>query len=288
MSPLSSGCLSEMRLACMITSNHALFMQLNLGTEDESMRRFLGCPPDDIQVYEGKENKLTVFFRVQDMAETPAHYKERWIWQSRFESTPTTISGSWRISLGLAQHSLPALPDIVYEIEAHRGKTNCAAPPTIGLGDYTSIALKERLGMYNAQVKLPWHHTRKSEDNITMALVVRKFRAFAMFSRAGSGCSKPALEASKVGQMNLGCLFKRVYNYTNEQDRVYTRKQCNNQRGITTTTIMKAGLLTRPDGTINTRSGAADAREEMQVFFMPSRSSCGILGAPLNQEPGPT
>ncbi|KAG1889400.1 hypothetical protein F4604DRAFT_1915272 [Suillus subluteus] len=52
----SSVCSSDLRLACMSTSNHALFMQLNLGhvinSKDESLRHFLGCPPDEVQVHD--------------------------------------------------------------------------------------------------------------------------------------------------------------------------------------------------------------------------------------------
>ncbi|KAG1825616.1 uncharacterized protein BJ212DRAFT_1475013 [Suillus subaureus] len=52
----SSVCSSDLCLACMSTSNHALFMQLNLGhvinSKDESLRHFLGCPPDEVQVHD--------------------------------------------------------------------------------------------------------------------------------------------------------------------------------------------------------------------------------------------
>lgn len=51
----SSVCTSGLRLACMFTSNHALFMQLNLGRvinpKDDSLRHFLHCPPDEVEVH---------------------------------------------------------------------------------------------------------------------------------------------------------------------------------------------------------------------------------------------
>ncbi|OAX38362.1 hypothetical protein K503DRAFT_165305 [Rhizopogon vinicolor AM-OR11-026] len=49
-SKLSSGCHSDLRTACTVASNHASFMQLNLGRtigpDDKPLRRSLGCLPD--------------------------------------------------------------------------------------------------------------------------------------------------------------------------------------------------------------------------------------------------
>ncbi|KAG1820722.1 hypothetical protein EV424DRAFT_1614831 [Suillus variegatus] len=47
-------CSSDLRLACIATNNHELFTQLDLGyvhAEDKSLRQFLGCPPDEVQVH---------------------------------------------------------------------------------------------------------------------------------------------------------------------------------------------------------------------------------------------
>ncbi|OAX33993.1 hypothetical protein K503DRAFT_803938 [Rhizopogon vinicolor AM-OR11-026] len=60
-SNFSFDCRSDLRLACIATSNHASFMQLNLGTIDsnyEPLRRSLGCPPDEIEVHEEDHNEL--------------------------------------------------------------------------------------------------------------------------------------------------------------------------------------------------------------------------------------
>lgn len=47
-------CVVDMRLACKIINDQASFAQLNLGyvsnSTDEPLRRFLNCPPDEIQV----------------------------------------------------------------------------------------------------------------------------------------------------------------------------------------------------------------------------------------------
>ncbi|KAG0704520.1 hypothetical protein DFH29DRAFT_373831 [Suillus ampliporus] len=51
-SQISSVCSSDLRLACMTASDHALFTRLELGgyndRKDEPLRRPLGCPSDEI------------------------------------------------------------------------------------------------------------------------------------------------------------------------------------------------------------------------------------------------
>ncbi|KAG1750525.1 uncharacterized protein EDB91DRAFT_1244106 [Suillus paluster] len=66
----SSVCASDLRLACMATNDQALFAHLNLGNfqslKDEPLRRSLGCPPDEVQVYEGNEpNKFVACIRIR-------------------------------------------------------------------------------------------------------------------------------------------------------------------------------------------------------------------------------
>ncbi|KAG1897697.1 uncharacterized protein F5891DRAFT_1241405 [Suillus fuscotomentosus] len=56
-SKLSSECSSDLRLACMRTNDHALFLKLNLqntDAQDKSLRQFLGCPPDEIEVHDAR------------------------------------------------------------------------------------------------------------------------------------------------------------------------------------------------------------------------------------------
>lgn len=57
------ACSSDLRQACSATSDQELFAQLNLGrvinSKDESLRRFLGCPPDEAQVSSLARNTLT-------------------------------------------------------------------------------------------------------------------------------------------------------------------------------------------------------------------------------------
>ncbi|KAG1789615.1 uncharacterized protein HD556DRAFT_1205476, partial [Suillus plorans] len=70
-SECSPACSSELRLACMATSDHASFTQLKLADIDakgEVLRRSLGCPPDEIEVHEVKmsnSRQFVVSFRIR-------------------------------------------------------------------------------------------------------------------------------------------------------------------------------------------------------------------------------
>ncbi|KAG1880982.1 hypothetical protein F4604DRAFT_1651406 [Suillus subluteus] len=150
----SSSCFYDVRLACMTVNDHALFMQLDFGDdtfhkrwerdkvdapllEDESFRRFLGCPPDDIQVHEGDglgEHQFVACFRFR-------------MFQKRLRITPTlsvqfiaagrswvlwfnlALDGIWRVAYRLAEDSFPADAAAVFLIEAHRGPPGCATGP---------------------------------------------------------------------------------------------------------------------------------------------------------------
>ncbi|KAG2134298.1 hypothetical protein BD769DRAFT_479583 [Suillus cothurnatus] len=76
----TSVCSSDLRLACIATSDHELFTQLNLGhvisPEDESLKKNLGCPPDEVQVHSATahtpQERVCCFFPYQDVPETPA------------------------------------------------------------------------------------------------------------------------------------------------------------------------------------------------------------------------
>ncbi|KAG1751419.1 uncharacterized protein EDB91DRAFT_1078209 [Suillus paluster] len=105
---IESVCFSDMRLACMTISDQALFAQLNLGIIDpnaESLRRFLGCPPDEVQVHEGDgvdKNKFVACLRFG-------------MFQKRLHITQ---------ELGV-EFTVRA----VLWFEAHRGKAGYATPP---------------------------------------------------------------------------------------------------------------------------------------------------------------
>ncbi|OJA09660.1 hypothetical protein AZE42_03665 [Rhizopogon vesiculosus] len=140
-SKLSSGCRSDLRRACMVTSNHTLFTQLNLGRnvgpDDRPLRRSLGYSPDEIEVHEGDQakNQFVALFRFR-MCQRRLHITQNItsaefvaggrIWWTRIHMGP---EGRWRMTWGLSQHSLPARPNAVVLIKAHMGKPGCATPP---------------------------------------------------------------------------------------------------------------------------------------------------------------
>ncbi|KAG1755723.1 hypothetical protein EDB19DRAFT_1662685 [Suillus lakei] len=140
-SEFSSVCSSDLRLACMVSNDQALFAQLGLehsisDSKDEPLRRSLGCPPDEVQVHGGDglgENQFIAYLHIK-MLRKRLHITQNLgvefvaggrIWLLRFYMGPY---GRWRIGLSLSQPSFPARPDVVLLIEAHT-KPGCATPP---------------------------------------------------------------------------------------------------------------------------------------------------------------
>ncbi|KAG1885090.1 hypothetical protein F4604DRAFT_1729659 [Suillus subluteus] len=132
-------CSSDLRLACIATRDHELFTQLKLGhvvnPEDESLRRFLGCPPDEVQVqsvagHTPNKNEFVACFCIR-------------MFQKRLRANPTQELGiefiagghTWLMRscmkkeqrcmlLSLSDDSLPACVDsCVLVIQAPSGKT---------------------------------------------------------------------------------------------------------------------------------------------------------------------
>ncbi|KAG1857684.1 hypothetical protein DFJ58DRAFT_744987 [Suillus subalutaceus] len=139
----SSVCSSDLRLACMFTSNHALFTQLNLGRvinrKDNALRNFLGCPPDEVQVHDAGDGLHKIKFNIcfcirmfqkrllmrQQLGIEFVAAGRIWL----FQIFSMALDGLWRIFLSLSKESLPACPEAVLVIEAHSGKHDCATPP---------------------------------------------------------------------------------------------------------------------------------------------------------------
>jgi len=121
-SEFSSVCSSDLHLACMATSDHALFMQLNLAKvdckcmvvlptyecincincvapKDEPLRRSLGCPPDEVQVNEGlrdglgKNQKFVAYCRIR-------MFQKR-MCITEHVNVEFVAGGMWPMSLGL-------------------------------------------------------------------------------------------------------------------------------------------------------------------------------------------
>ncbi|KAG2157331.1 hypothetical protein DEU56DRAFT_764036 [Suillus clintonianus] len=123
---------SDLRLACMATSDHALFMNLKLyavaNNRDEPLKRSLGCPPDEIEVHGGNsQNQFTVDMQIR-MFQKRLRIAQKMvvefvakgrIWFLLFDMGH---EAKWHIKLCLCQHSLPARPNAVLLIQAQNGQ----------------------------------------------------------------------------------------------------------------------------------------------------------------------
>ncbi|KAG1858795.1 hypothetical protein DFJ58DRAFT_744837 [Suillus subalutaceus] len=112
----SSDCISDLCIACTITSDHEMFTQLNLGSysEDRRLREFLGCPQDEIQVHtcDGTANQFKVVFQIGmfqkrlRMATEKGLYYEfvagGHIWWLHFYMPKPPTNGVWHTAIGLS------------------------------------------------------------------------------------------------------------------------------------------------------------------------------------------
>ncbi|KAG1885396.1 hypothetical protein F4604DRAFT_1725958 [Suillus subluteus] len=141
--PYSSVCTSDLRIAFMITSNHAMFAQLssaNWAIENRRLRSCLGCPPDKIRVHTCDEptNQFNVVMRIRMFqkrlrAVTENNLQYEFVagghmWWFRFALLKPS-NGLWSAEIGLCQDSYPARLDAVLLIEAHSRKPGRATPP---------------------------------------------------------------------------------------------------------------------------------------------------------------
>ncbi|KAG1902314.1 uncharacterized protein F5891DRAFT_978644 [Suillus fuscotomentosus] len=149
-----SVCKDDLRDACVITSDHAIFSQLGLG---------IRCPSDQLQVHTCDEltNQFNVVLRIRmfqkrmratatssargDTKLTYEFVAGGRIWWLRFHM-PEFIKGIWRVEIGLCRHSHPARLNSVLVIEAHNRKPGSAVPPEalripLSLADTKFVAL---------------------------------------------------------------------------------------------------------------------------------------------------
>ncbi|KAG0697963.1 hypothetical protein DFH29DRAFT_856319 [Suillus ampliporus] len=134
---------SDLRLACMFASDHASFTQLNLGhiisSKDESLKRFLNYPPDELEVLDTGDrlsnNRFIFCARIRMFQKRLCMIRELGmefvaagrIWLIEFYITP---QGTWRIAFTLFEHSSPAnISETALVIEAYTGKPGCTTPP---------------------------------------------------------------------------------------------------------------------------------------------------------------
>lgn len=115
----SSVCTSGLRLACMFTSNHALFMQLNIGRvinpKDDSLRHFLHCPPDEVEVHNtGNDIQFVACFGIKMFKKRTLMTQELGvgfvaegrIWLLRVQAVPDDVA----LALGVHLNSGCATP----------------------------------------------------------------------------------------------------------------------------------------------------------------------------------
>ncbi|KAG1840319.1 hypothetical protein C8R48DRAFT_740706 [Suillus tomentosus] len=142
-SKLSSECSSDLRLACMRTSDHALFLKLNLqntDAQDKSLRQFLGCPPDEIEVHDVRgldDNQFVASFHIRMFQKrlcTTRKLKCEFIARGRIWSLGFEMGrkGKWIVGFGLSSPSLPVSPvcySIVVETLTRKGESGRETPP---------------------------------------------------------------------------------------------------------------------------------------------------------------
>ncbi|KAG0700079.1 hypothetical protein DFH29DRAFT_933961 [Suillus ampliporus] len=164
-SKISSVCSSDLRRACMVTSDHALFMQLDLGnanSKDEPFRRSLGCPADVIQVDEADGRPIVASFHLRMFQKRLRIARELRtefvaggrIWWLRFYLGP---EGKWNVGFGLSQHSFPTQLHVLLLIESHGGKPVCATPSNLRLR-------YDHPGLLVPEVKGPQEYTNTAFD----------------------------------------------------------------------------------------------------------------------------
>ncbi|OJA12568.1 hypothetical protein AZE42_09268 [Rhizopogon vesiculosus] len=149
-------CPDNLHLACMVTNDHALFTQLNLGRDmigakGETLKRSLLCSPQENHEVGVDEDRFVVSFRFKMCRKrlrmtysmgTEFVARGRIWWLRIFYCAP---GEEWIIATGLSQPSLPVRPLAKLIIEAQREKPGCATRPaawqwTIGLNKLRLIA----------------------------------------------------------------------------------------------------------------------------------------------------
>ncbi|OAX41926.1 hypothetical protein K503DRAFT_832877 [Rhizopogon vinicolor AM-OR11-026] len=123
----SFKCVSDLRLACMITSDNTLFTELHLGkinAKEESFRSLLCCTPDVIEVYELGNNKFITCFQIMMFQKRMRAAQKVGnlefvaggrIWWLCFDMHKQR----WRVEWGLAEDSFPARLNGVLKIKTH-------------------------------------------------------------------------------------------------------------------------------------------------------------------------
>ncbi|KAG1751827.1 hypothetical protein EDB19DRAFT_2022034 [Suillus lakei] len=140
-SEFSPDCCRDLRLACMSTNDHALFTRLNLGRvfhpEAESLRLFLHCPPDEVQVHDTGDrlckNQFVASIRIrmfQKRLRMTQKFRTEFVAAGRIWSLFSDMRpGGWRIGFCLETNSFSTRPEATLVIKAHKRDLDCATIP---------------------------------------------------------------------------------------------------------------------------------------------------------------
>ncbi|KAG1751831.1 hypothetical protein EDB19DRAFT_1203318 [Suillus lakei] len=177
----SSDCRRDLRFACMSTSDHALFTQLNLGhvfyPEDESLRLFLHCPPDEVQVHDTGDrlckNQFVASVHIRMFQKRLCMTRKlriefvaaRRIWSMSLDMW----TGGWRIGFSLEKHSFSARLKALLVIKAHKGIFDCATvPQDLRMHCTNECTLTPVGSSWEYHTMLHWKMTDWLMDNNTM------------------------------------------------------------------------------------------------------------------------
>ncbi|KAG1907060.1 uncharacterized protein F5891DRAFT_940235 [Suillus fuscotomentosus] len=162
---------SDLYLACMMVGDNTLFTQLELNemfkSQYKSLRQFLGCPPDEVQIQELSSGRFVASFcvrmfqkRLRTADAIPIEYLARGMWsisllfQVLIGTSYSLHAGriwtlwvylgsgrKWVATCQLEEPSLPVEGSNQLRIEAHRKSPDCATPkPLIITSEFSMIS----------------------------------------------------------------------------------------------------------------------------------------------------
>ncbi|KAG1806676.1 uncharacterized protein HD556DRAFT_330818 [Suillus plorans] len=144
----SPACYSDLRLACMMVGDNTLFTQLDLreivSSKDDSLRQFLGCTPDEVQIQESSGRFVASFcFRMfQKRLRTAQAIAVEYLARGRMWTLWFYLcsDGKWVVDCRLEEPSLPVEGSNQLRIEAHRKSPDCATPEPLIITTEFSLA----------------------------------------------------------------------------------------------------------------------------------------------------
>ncbi|KAG2116059.1 uncharacterized protein F5147DRAFT_818249, partial [Suillus discolor] len=133
----SPACYSDLYLAFMMVGDNTLFTQLGLNEmfkpKYKSLRQFLGCPPDEVQIQELSSGRFVASFCVrmfQKRLRTANAIAVEYLARGRIWTLWVYLGSGqkWVATCQLEEPSLPVEGSNQLRIEAHRKSPDCATP----------------------------------------------------------------------------------------------------------------------------------------------------------------